>query len=242
MANYQDKSVEFYDDYSARQEDMGINHRHLSIQRWMEYFGLESHHSVLELGCGIGTITQLLLQYLGSDGRVVAADISPKSIALAKERLKKYHNVTFYAEDALQLDLEPGFDFILLPDVLEHIPMDMHQALFHKLGDWLAPAGKLVIHIPHPHYLEWVHEYRPEELQLIDQPLPTHEVLAKASQAGLSLEFLQGYTIYREPHDYQILMFHKRRKVQYQQAPIPPGDPLLRRLKRKIKFWLRGSR
>lgn len=57
-----EKTIEFYNNYSQRQLAVGVNKRHYSIIKFLNEFGLQKNNSVLEIGCGIGTLTSLLLK------------------------------------------------------------------------------------------------------------------------------------------------------------------------------------
>ncbi|NLL72806.1 MAG: 16S rRNA (adenine(1518)-N(6)/adenine(1519)-N(6))-dimethyltransferase RsmA [Clostridiales bacterium] len=57
---------------------------------------------VLEIGPGIGTLTQYLCE---SAGKVVAVEIDKKLIPILKETLSNYDNVTVINEDVLKLDI-----------------------------------------------------------------------------------------------------------------------------------------
>ena len=200
------KEIEqFYDGYVDRQIDMGINSRHKSIRRWLKEFGLKPDFKVLEIGCGVGTQTELLLRDLGPDGKVLAMDISPKSIEVAKERLKKYRNVELVANDATEYDFEEKYDMIIMPDVIEHIPIELHSKLFKKLASVLKRNGKIIIHIPNPYYLQWVHKNRPELLQVIDQPIFTNILVDNIYPHGLYIHSLRTYDIWVKECDYQII-------------------------------------
>ena len=82
---------EFYDQYSKQQLNTGVHIRHYTILTRLKKAGLKPNHRVLEVGCGIGTLTGLLGSYL-KDGKLTAVDISPESIEIAKKRTKKKKN------------------------------------------------------------------------------------------------------------------------------------------------------
>jgi ubiquinone/menaquinone biosynthesis C-methylase UbiE len=69
--------------------------------------------SVLEVGCGTGT---LLAKVRPSRG--VGVDISPKMIGIASE---KYPEFRFLVCDAAALRLQESFDYVMIPDVIEHL-------------------------------------------------------------------------------------------------------------------------
>ena len=232
----------YYDKFAEKQLKAGINHRHLSIQRYMERFGLKKHHHVLEIGCGIGTQTELLLRYLHSTGQVAAYDLSPVSISYAQRRLEKYNNVELKAADIVSEKIDKKFDFILLPDVLEHIPIEAHKDLFSKLDACLKDDGLLVIHIPHPDYIKWIEKNAPDQLQIIDQALYTHLILENLRQTNLKLDYLESYSIYMKPADYQLLVFKKHDTTQYVPVEKLVNDSFTRRMSKKMQYLLRGKK
>ncbi len=65
---------------------------------------LDPEDQVLEIGPGIGTMTQLLA---GKAGHVVAVEIDGALIPILQETLKDYDNVTIVHGDVLKTDLHP---------------------------------------------------------------------------------------------------------------------------------------
>ncbi len=64
--------------------------------------GLTEDDMVLEIGPGIGTMTQYLAE---NAGRVVAVEIDGNLIPILKETLREYDNVTVLNEDILKVDI-----------------------------------------------------------------------------------------------------------------------------------------
>lgn len=205
---------EFYDQFSEQQVKTGINRRHRSIDRWLCRFGIHPGDRVLEIGCGVGTQTELLCRHI-TEGQVVAMDISAKSVELAKKRLAGTPHCRFFTGDILTLDLQGPFDIILLPDVLEHIPLDQHPALFKKLSTLLAADGYILIHIPDPYYLQSLIDQGWKGLQIIDQPIYTDRLAGAVYPAGLYIEHLESYDLHVENHDYQVIKLRKTREKNY---------------------------
>lgn len=95
---------------------------------------------VLEIGPGIGSLTQVMAEYAG---HVVAVEIDDRLIGILQENLKEYDNVTIVHSDFMKLDLpkffeEQGFDkpvkvvanlpyYITTPIIMElfesHVPL-----------------------------------------------------------------------------------------------------------------------
>ena len=200
---------EFYDNFSARQLIAGVNSRHRTILRRAKKHGLFRAAHVLEIGCGIGTVTRLLARFC-SKGHVTAVDISPRSIEIAKKRLAGRKNVTFMAGDVVQAELEGTFDFIVLPDVIEHIPLAQHDHLFRSLSAALKPEGKILINIPDPGYLSWCHANRPDLLQIIDQPISLGVLFENTNRNNLQITSQESYGLWVSPFDYQFIVLCKR--------------------------------
>ena len=196
----------------------------------------------LEIGCGIGTQTKLMLQYLSLDANVTAIDISEKSIEIAKKRLKKYENLELISGDIIEIDIGGIYDVIVLPDVIEHIPLAQHRTLFDKLSKLLKKEGFILIHIPSPYYLEWATQYKKEDLQVIDQPVHTLELLKNLDNTNLYVHYLNTYSIFNNPEDYQIIVLKQKQNSTYQPVNIPINDSLIRRINRKLKYYIRGAK
>lgn len=230
------KVAEYYDDYTQRQAKIGINDRHRSIQRWLEKFGLRRTDSVLEIGCGIGTQTKLLAQYLSPSAKIVANDISPKSVEIGKKTLAAHRNIEWIAADIITHPLDGQFDVVLLPDVIEHIPIEQHSALFQKISQVLKPTGFVLIHIPNPNFLQWCRETRPETLQVIDQPIFTNLLTQNVYPHGLFIHFLETYTIFKENNDYQVVVLKKvRRDLTYFEREYSFREKVQRKVRKFFK-------
>ena len=231
--------AEFYDQYTTRQKDSGVNRRHLSIDRWLDEFGLRHTDNVLEIGCGIGTMTSLLAKRV-YDGHILANDISEKSVEIAKQELQAHNNLEFVVGDIVELEISQSFDVILLPDVLEHIPIDQHPRLFKKLSELLKPEGMIVIHIPDPYYLAWRHSEPSQQkgLQIIDQSIYTNKLVEAIYPSGLHVEHLQSYSLHVENNDYQIIKLKKTFQREY--PLLKRRSSLFKRAVLKLKRMLNG--
>jgi cyclopropane fatty-acyl-phospholipid synthase-like methyltransferase len=213
-AEEQEKVVRFYDQFAEKQEKTGINSRHLSILDKAKLAGLQANHRILEVGCGIGTVSHLLATQV-PQGKVLAVDISPESIEKARVLWKKQGNLKFDVSDMSDFNL-PGetFDFFVFPDVLEHIPVDQHARLFENIQRHAHADSVVLIHIPAPRYLEWMIANQPEKLQVIDQPLDTGTLVQTLSVAGFYLEKMETYALFFQEKDYQYFVFRAKKSVQ----------------------------
>lgn len=92
--------------------------------------------SVLEVGCGEGHVTQLLL--VATDARILATDLSATVLKEAEENLSS-DRVSYRAVNLMALEpLEPAPDMVVCCEVLEHLrnPHDGLAALLAQRADW----------------------------------------------------------------------------------------------------------
>ena len=110
--------------------------------------------SVLELGCGRGYLSKAIRD---SGHEVIGVDISKEKIAFAQ---KNYPEIRFQASDILKLNL-PGatFDTVLLPEILEHVSVEVGDRILEIAWSFLKPSGRLIVSvpnencIPHPNHI-----------------------------------------------------------------------------------------
>lgn len=62
--------------------------------------GLSSGMKAVDIGCGTGISTEVLLTMVGETGQVIGLDISRAMLDKAKEKFEKFTNVLFFQKDA----------------------------------------------------------------------------------------------------------------------------------------------
>ena len=204
--------IEFYDNFVDAQQNTGINDRIYGLYNRLIKLGLKSDSNVLELGCGIGVMTYLLSQTV-KKGWIEAVEISPESIKFAAKKLKR-SNIYFHVHDIV--NYAPSLkkiDFIILFDVIEHIPKEKHNELFKNISKICDDNTKILINIPNPKHIEYDIENQPESLQIIDQPLPLNFIVENLISNDLDLIFFETYSIWLE-NDYQFFVINKKRKFK----------------------------
>ena len=94
----------------------------------------------LEIGCGTGSFSRLLAT---RSNRVLALDLSPQMIRIAKERSTQFPNIDFQVADVTSCDMpSEQFDCIVTVATLHHLPMT-HMLL--KIKNSLRVNGVLLI-------------------------------------------------------------------------------------------------
>lgn len=201
----------YYDNYVGRQRNQGITPRHRFILKRLKQYGLKSNSKVLEIGSGIGTLSELIVKEV-KNGYFLGCDISERSIEVCNAELK--HSYTdFLVTDMSNFKSDIQFDFIVFPDVLEHIPESEHALIFQNISKCIHEDSIVVINIPEPKYLNWVRHKRPELLQIIDQSLSMQDLMNNTYSAGFFLEEILPYAIHTNVPNYLSIIFSRKAEL-----------------------------
>ena len=96
--------------------------------------------SVLEIGCGAGAFARLMAKRAG---RVLALDLSPQMIQIARERSQEYANIDFRVANVLEWKFPAGqFDCVASIATLHHLPM---EEMLTKMKSALKANGTLLV-------------------------------------------------------------------------------------------------
>ena len=94
---------------------------------------------VLELACGPGAWTELLL---GHGASVTAVDAAPEMLARAKARIGE-DRVRFVQADLFTWRPDRRYDVVFFGFWLSHVPLDRFAAFWSLVADCLEPAGRV---------------------------------------------------------------------------------------------------
>jgi SAM-dependent methyltransferase len=99
---------------------------------------------IADLGCGVGMVTGLLAELVGSGGQVVGIDSSGEQLAQARRRLNGGgSNIRFVQASATDTGLRPGsFDLVYCRFLLIHLPKP--DRALREMFALLKPGGILV--------------------------------------------------------------------------------------------------
>ena len=112
------------------------NQYHSSLLKFVP----ENCEEALEIGCGTGAFARELARRCR---RVVALDLSPEMIRVARSRSAQFDNLEFQLADAMTWSFpQSHFDFICSIATLHHLEQ---RELFVKMRDALKPGGVLVV-------------------------------------------------------------------------------------------------
>lgn len=161
----------------------------------------------------IGTVSHLILKHI-TQGSFVGLDISSESIKMAQQFNAFHKKAEFMVNDMSNFTHKTKFDFVVFPDVLEHIPVEQHANIFKTISELTAPDATVVINIPEPNYLNWVRKNEPQRLQIIDQSLSMQELLNNCYPYGFKVYSIIPYALHYDVNDYLAVVLKKDMTVK----------------------------
>jgi SAM-dependent methyltransferase len=134
------------------------------------------HYSrAFEPGCSIGELTARLAPRCG---HLLASDISPTSVDLARQRCASFHNVHIECADVRDAVLQSQPDLIVLSELAYYFDCDELARLAARLGETLCNGGTLIA-------VHWLgsspdHVLHGDEVhEILQRELPLHHVLSQ---------------------------------------------------------------
>lgn len=201
---------EFYENFTNKliRDKIYPNPRHIKIKKYLEeIFSRTKFNSALEIGCGIGVISEFIAKNVNS---VAGIDISEENIRFAKKTVK---NINFYCADFFDFNTKEKFDLITLFDVLEHFPKSSHRDVFDQIDKLSSSNCFIAITIPDPHYLSFMRKHHPEELQIVDESIYLEELNSIFSAFNFEIIKYEKYGIdYDNQYRFYLL---SRKKEKY---------------------------
>lgn len=109
---------------------------------FIDALSADKSKNALEIGMGTGRLTGRIAPLFGS---VAGIDISPKTIARAKENLSAHSNITYILGDFMTHNFVARFDVIYSSLTFMHIKDK--EAAIEKIASLLSEGGRLVLSI-----------------------------------------------------------------------------------------------
>jgi ubiquinone/menaquinone biosynthesis C-methylase UbiE len=116
-------------------------------ERLLELAGIQRGQSVLDIGCGTGTLAIAATTRVGSTGSVVGIDPSPQMIARATRKAARAGaRATFQRAVAEQLPFpDAHLDLVLSTLMFHHLPRSTRRQCALEIRRVLKPGGRVFV-------------------------------------------------------------------------------------------------
>jgi ubiquinone/menaquinone biosynthesis C-methylase UbiE len=147
---------------------------------------LQAGESVLDVGCGTGTLAIAAKQRVGPTGNVYGIDASPEMIARAGKKARKA-GVDVVFKNAVVEALpfpDKSFDAVLSTLMLHHLPREAREQCAREIRRVLKPGGRVLA-------IDFATSGKKKgllaHLHRRHGSVKLHEIIGALSQAGLSI-------------------------------------------------------
>jgi len=109
--------------------------------------GLVDGMSILELGCGWGSLSLWMAQEYPNAKLTVVSNSSSQRLFIEAEakRIGVERNLKVVTSDINDFDTNSKFDRVVSVEMFEHVRN--HKMLMERISKWLSPQGKLFVHV-----------------------------------------------------------------------------------------------
>ena len=135
-------------------------------KRTVDRLNLQTGAWVLDVPCGPGSSALPAAEAVGPEGHVVAVDLAPQMIVLAREKARRSHltNIEFVLADMTRLDFpSEKFDAVICVLGLFFVEDMVHQA--KQLWHLVKPGGQLAITTFERHFFTPLYAIWKEQMQ-----------------------------------------------------------------------------
>ncbi|NWJ46000.1 MAG: class I SAM-dependent methyltransferase [Chloroflexi bacterium] len=118
-----------------------------SEDRVIELAEIKTGATVLDLGCGPGSLTLKAKAHVGKTGKVFGIDAAPEMIELARKKAaEKGVEVGFQVSYAQELPFaDATFDVVISRLVFHHLPGDLKRQALNEIQRVLKPGGRCLV-------------------------------------------------------------------------------------------------
>jgi ubiquinone/menaquinone biosynthesis C-methylase UbiE len=115
-------------------------------ERQIALANLKLGESVLDVGCGTGTLTMAAKRHVGPEGKVYGIDASPEMIARARKKASRANLEIAFDTAAIESMAFPdaSFDVVVSSAMLHHLPDETRRKGLQEVRRVLKPGGRML--------------------------------------------------------------------------------------------------
>jgi ubiquinone/menaquinone biosynthesis C-methylase UbiE len=119
----------------------------LAQRKILDLAQFQPSEAVLDIGCGTGSMTQLIRQRVGATGKIYGIDPGPKQIARAQAKANQSRLSITYQVGVIERLPYPdqSFDAVLSTFVMHVLPDELKQQGLAEIVRVLKPGGRVII-------------------------------------------------------------------------------------------------
>jgi cyclopropane-fatty-acyl-phospholipid synthase len=132
--------------FYARPENTLQEAEEEALRRTVAHAGLADGQSILELGCGWGSLSLWMARQFPRSHIVVVSNSHSQRVHIEDEATRRrLHNLHIITADMNVFDPRDRFDRIVSVEMFEH--MMNWRELLTRIRSWLAPEGRFFMHV-----------------------------------------------------------------------------------------------
>ncbi len=118
----------------------------LALAETVAHAAIEDGMSILELGCGWGSLSLYLAEHF-PNARIVCVSnsVSQRAYILGLAKMRGLNNLAVITADMNAFSTDERFDRVVSVEMFEH--MSNWRALLTRIRDWMKPDGRLFLHV-----------------------------------------------------------------------------------------------
>ena len=164
-----------------------------ALEQTVEHAGLGDGQSILELGCGWGSLTLFMAQRFPAARIVAVSNSAPQRLYIQGQAAARgLQNVEVITADMNAFEPQSRFDRVVSVEMFEH--MSNWRDLLARIRTWLEPEGRLFVHVFSHRHSPYRFDHR-DEADWIAQHFFTGGIMPSHDLIGL---FPDCFTIERD--------------------------------------------
>jgi SAM-dependent methyltransferase len=141
----------FYEEFAARFVEDYV-HGNERVKRQCQFFSKvlpKDSGRILVLGCGSGETAFHIATRIAPRGRILAVDISAAALEIAT-KVFSHERIEYRQADAIEQMPDGEWEYVILPDVYEHIPREQRKTFHAGLSSLMSEESVVLLTVPSP--------------------------------------------------------------------------------------------